>query len=182
MTGEALYSLRKVNVDVADADGDGVTDTLDRRQRDHWGWYVGGEVQPWRRLAGGVRFDWSQYPADPGYEWSVEPYVTLWPSEFLRFRLAYKRTDRSTQTRDQFNLNGGSARTVDELLLPGHVLPRRPPRASLLGGEDMRRTVLVMLVMLSAAGLLPPNAQAAPGSSGSSRPFPISNRSRRPWG
>ena len=115
MTGEALYSLRKVNVDV-DADGDGVTDTLDRRQRDHWGWYVGGEVQPWRRLAGGVRFDWSQYPADPGYEWSVEPYVTFWPSEFLRFRLAYKRTDRSTQTRDQFNLNGGSARTVDELL------------------------------------------------------------------
>jgi hypothetical protein len=115
VTGEALYSLRKVNVEV-DSDGDGVTDSQDRRQRNHWGWYLGGEVQPWRRVAGGVRFDWSQYPADPGYEWSVEPYVTFWPSEFLRFRLAYKRTDRSTQTRDQFNLNGGSARTVDELL------------------------------------------------------------------
>jgi hypothetical protein len=115
VTGEALYSLRKVNVEV-DSDSDGVTDSQDRRQRNHWGWYLGGEVQPWRRVAGGVRFDWSQYPADPGYEWSVEPYVTFWPSEFLRFRLAYKRTDRSTQTRDQFNLNGGSARTVDELL------------------------------------------------------------------
>jgi hypothetical protein len=115
VTGEALYSLRKVNVDV-DADGDGVTDTVDKKQRNHWGWYLGGEVQPWRRVAGGVRFDWSQYPADPGYEYSIEPYVSFWPSEFLRFRLAYKRTDRSTQTRDAVNLNGGSARTVDELL------------------------------------------------------------------
>jgi hypothetical protein len=115
VTGEALYSLRKVNVDV-DADGDGVTDTVDKKQRNHWGWYLGGEVQPWRRVAGGVRFDWSQYPADPGYEYSIEPYVSFWPSEFLRFRLAYKRTDRSTQTRDAVNLSGGSARTVDELL------------------------------------------------------------------
>jgi hypothetical protein len=115
VTGEALYSLRKVDVDV-DTDGDGEADTLERRQRNHWGWYLGGEVQPWRRVAGGVRFDWSQYPADPGYEYSIEPYVSFWPSEFLRFRLAYKRTDRSTQTRDAVNLNGGSARTVDELL------------------------------------------------------------------
>jgi hypothetical protein len=115
VTGEALYSLRKVNVDV-DADGDGVTDTVDKKQRNHWGWYLGGEVQPWRRVAGGARFDWSQYPADPGYEYSIEPYVSFWPSEFLRFRLAYKRTDRSTQTRDAVNLSGGSARTVDELL------------------------------------------------------------------
>jgi hypothetical protein len=115
VTGEALYSLRKVNVEV-DTDEDGVPDALDRRGRNHWGWYLGGEVQPWRRWAGGVRFDWSQYPENPGYEYSVQPYISFWPSDFLRFRLAYKRTDRSTQTRDAFNLNDASARKVDELL------------------------------------------------------------------
>ena len=115
VTGEALYSLRQVNIDV-DSDGDGVTDSLDRRRRNHWGWYLGAEVQPWRRWAGGLRFDWSQYPQNPGYEYSIEPYVSFWPSEFLRFRLGYKRTDRSTQTREAFNLNDASARRVDEIL------------------------------------------------------------------
>ena len=113
LTGEALYSLRQFNVDV-DADGDGVTDSLDKKRKNRWGWYLGGEVQPWRRWAGGLRFDWSQYPENPGAERSIEPYISFWPSEFLRFRAAYKRTDRTH--RDGFDLNGGSARTVDEFL------------------------------------------------------------------
>ena len=116
VTGEALLSIRQFNVS-ADTDGDGVPDTLERRNKNRWGWYLGGEVQPWRRVAGGVRYDWSQFPQNPGMEWAVEPYISFWPSEFLRFRLAYKHTERTTQTRDLFNLNGGSARSVDELLL-----------------------------------------------------------------
>jgi hypothetical protein len=115
LTGEALYSIRKVDVGV-DVDGDGAIDQVDKRQRNHWGWYTGLEVQPFRRWAGGVRYDWSQYPVNPGWEWAIEPYLTFWPSEFLRFRLAWKHTDRSTQTRDAFNLNDSSARKVDELL------------------------------------------------------------------
>jgi type II secretory pathway pseudopilin PulG len=115
LTGEALYSLRNVDVGV-DVDGDGAIDQVDKRQRNHGGWYLALEVQPFRRWAGGVRYDWSQYPINPGWEWAVEPYITFWPSEFLRFRLAYKHTDRSPQTRDAFNLNGASARKVDELL------------------------------------------------------------------
>ena len=115
VTGEALYSLRKADVGV-DVDGDGAIDQVDKRQRNHFGWYTGLEVQPFRRWAGGVRYDWSQYPINPGWEWAIEPYVSFWPSEFLRFRLAYKRTDRSPQTRDAFNLNDSSARKVDELL------------------------------------------------------------------
>ncbi len=115
VTGEALYSLRTADVGV-DVDGDGTIDRVDKRQRDHFGWYTGLEVQPFRRWAGGFRYDWSQYPVNPGWEWAVEPYVTFWPSEFLRFRLAYKHTDRSPQTRDAFNLNDSSARKVDELL------------------------------------------------------------------
>jgi len=115
LTGEALYSLRKVDVGV-DLDGDGAIDQVDKRQRNHGGYYAGLEVQPFRRWAGGVRYDWSQYPINPGWEWAIEPYVSFWPSEFLRFRLAYKHTDRSTQTRDAFNLNDASARKVDEIL------------------------------------------------------------------
>jgi type II secretory pathway pseudopilin PulG len=114
-TGEGLYSMRKADVGV-DVDGDGAIDQVDKRQRNHSGLYAGLEVQPFRRWAGGVRYDWSQYPTNPGWEWAVEPYISFWPSEFLRFRLAYKHTDRSPQTRDAFNLNDSSARKVDELL------------------------------------------------------------------
>jgi uncharacterized coiled-coil protein SlyX len=113
VTGEALYSIRQFNVQ-GDPTGTGVIET-EKRQKNSWGWYVGGEVQPWRRWAGGFRYDWSQFLQTPGLEQAIEPYISFWPSEFLRFRLAYKHTARTTQTIDAFNLNGGSARTVDEL-------------------------------------------------------------------
>jgi hypothetical protein len=45
----------------------------------------------------------------------VEPYVAFMPTEFLRFRLGYKHTERDK--RDAFGDNGASARIVDELLL-----------------------------------------------------------------
>lgn len=116
LTGEALYALRRVNVDV-DTDGDGIVDRVIKQERDRFGWYLGGEVQPFRRWAGGLRYDWSQFPENPGSERSVEPYLTFWPSEFLRFRLAYKNTERTH--RDGFDANGGSARRVDEVLFQG---------------------------------------------------------------
>src|SRR5207244_1758413 len=94
VTGEAIYSLRRVLVGV-DTDGDGLTDLIKKRERDRFGWYTSAEVQPFRRWAAGVRYDWSEFPANPGKERSVEPYITFWPSEFLRFRLAYKNTDRT---------------------------------------------------------------------------------------
>ena len=118
VTGEGLYSMRKVPVGV-DTDQDGIIDRVDKRSRNHSGWYTAVEVQPFRRWAGGLRYGWSQYPSNPGWEWAIEPYLTFWPSEFLRFRLAYKHTDRSPQTREAFNLNGGSARLVDEILFQG---------------------------------------------------------------
>jgi len=99
---EGIYSIRRVENDLGE-----------KTTRDRFGWYAYAEVQPWRRWAGGVRYDWSQFPVDPGREWAVEPYVTFWPSEFLRFRLAYKHTERSQ--REAFSDNGGSGRLVDEL-------------------------------------------------------------------
>jgi hypothetical protein len=116
VTGEAIYSLRRVLVEV-DTDGDDLIDRITKRERDRFGWYLGGEVQPWRRWAAGVRYDWSQFPVNPGSERAVEPYITFWPSEFLRFRLAYKNTERTH--RDGFDANGGSARRVDEVLFQG---------------------------------------------------------------
>jgi len=80
---------------------------------------VGGEVQPFRtgqlaRWAAGLRYDWTQYPVMRGREWAIGPYLAFMPSEFLRFRLGYKYTERAD--RAGFTDNGGSARKVDEIL------------------------------------------------------------------
>jgi hypothetical protein len=50
-----------------------------------------------------------------GSAWALEPYITFWPSEFLRFRLAYKHTDRSPAAAS--GLGGG--RNIDEVFLQG---------------------------------------------------------------
>jgi hypothetical protein len=105
--GEWLYSNRKV--DVFDDAGAG-----EDRTRKRNGWYAYAEVQPWQRWLGGVRYDWTQYPVDPGNEWAVEPYIAFSPSEFLRFRLAYKHTDRSQRVTGPDDR--GSARVFDEIL------------------------------------------------------------------
>ena len=112
--------MRRVNVSGEDVDGDGVPDTPDeKRNRNRFGWWGYGELQPFRfgplsLWSAGFRYDWSEYPQNPGHEWAVQPYLSFMPSEFLRFRLGYKHTERSS--RDGINLNGGSARNVDELL------------------------------------------------------------------
>ena len=85
-----------------------------REDKDRFGWYGWAEVQPWRQWAFGARYDATQYPGMPGFQWAVEPYLAYLPSEFLRFRAAYKHTERTH--RDGFDANGGSGRVVDELL------------------------------------------------------------------
>jgi hypothetical protein len=105
---EGIYSIRRVEI------GED-TGVFEKRTRDRFGWYGWAELQPWRRWALGARYDSTQYPVNPGWQWAIEPYVTFLPSEFLRFRLGYKHTERTH--RDGFDLNGGSARLVDELLL-----------------------------------------------------------------
>ena len=115
---EALMARRRATV-VGDPDGDGLEST-EQRQRRRMGWYVYAEVQPWRRWLGGVRYDDTQFPLAPGREWAIEPYLAFLPSEFLRFRLAYKHTERSH--RSPFNDSGAGARLVDELLFQATFL------------------------------------------------------------
>ena len=64
-------------------------------ERDAYGYYLWADVQPWRQWLVGLRHDWTEFPNQSGHEWAVEPYVVWMPSEFLRFRLGYKYTDRS---------------------------------------------------------------------------------------
>ena len=120
LLGEMIYQNRRVNVPGADTNGDGVPDTPgEKRTRNRWGWYLGGEVQPFRvgqlaRWAAGFRYDWTEFPTVRGHEWAAGPYLAFMPSEFLRFRLGYKYTERDK--RDGFSDNESSARKVDEIL------------------------------------------------------------------
>jgi len=84
---------------------------------ERFGWYGAAEVQPWRRWSFGARYDSTQYPDAPGRQWAVEPYVSFFPSEFLRFRLAYKHTEKSHRDVSDLLGNGGSSRIADELFL-----------------------------------------------------------------
>jgi hypothetical protein len=72
-----------------------------------YGYYVWADLQPWRRWVFGLRYDWTEFPDGPGHAWAIGPYISFMPSEFLRFRLGFKHTERS---------GVGDPRTIDELL------------------------------------------------------------------
>ncbi len=118
--GEAIFAHRKVTV--GGEAGDETTEALARRlrqepgegvseTRDPYGYYVWVDVQPWKRWLFGLRYDWTEFPDSPGREWALEPYLAWMPSEFLRFRLGYKYTDRSNV--------GSGPDTLSELFLQG---------------------------------------------------------------
>jgi hypothetical protein len=109
VAGEALYSSRRLQME------DEATGISSSVRRDRYGWYAYAEIQPWRRWLFGARYDWTEFPVDPGREWAVEPYIAFMPSEFLRFRLAYKHTERSREIGGEEA--GSRGRIVDELLL-----------------------------------------------------------------
>ncbi len=93
------------------------------RQRDSQGFYVYGGLQPFNhgelsKWLLGFRYDRTQYPAASGTEWAVQPFLSYYPSEFLRFRLGYKQTTRSQCCSYlDFQDNGGSAKQVSEYFL-----------------------------------------------------------------
>ena len=102
--GELIFAHRKVAV--GGEEGGETTEALVRRlpqepgeavfeTRDVYGYYVWVDVQPWKQWLFGLRYDWTELPDGPGREWALEPYLAWMPSEFLRFRLGYKYTNRS---------------------------------------------------------------------------------------
>jgi hypothetical protein len=119
--GEILFAHRNNLVPPATSGNGEIAEALARRRlaqdttgpaaefekRDVYGFYLWTEVQPWQRWVFGLRYDWTEDPASPGHEWAIGPYLSFFTTEFLRFRLGYKHTERS---------GFGSPSTIDELL------------------------------------------------------------------
>ena len=137
--GEGMWSIRRrlvtrddvipggtVPGDLIDTDGDGIPDTPgpdvalpgipitvgNHRTFTRFGYYLYAELQPFRRWAFGARYDYVEELLR-GREKAIEPYISFYPSEFLRFRLGYKLTNRSQD--EGFSANEASARKVDEI-------------------------------------------------------------------
>jgi hypothetical protein len=138
--GEGIWSIRRRTVtrdfvipgaiivpgELIDTDGDGIPDTLgpdilepdsiltvgNHRTFTRFGYYLYAELQPFKRWAFGARYDYVEQLIR-GREKAIEPYVSFFPSEFLRFRLGYKLTERSSDA--GFSANEASARKVNEL-------------------------------------------------------------------
>lgn len=105
---EGVWSIRRTTVS-----GDVDTETrFENRTRNRFGWYGYAELQPWRRWAFAARYDSSQFPENPGREWAIQPYVSFFPSDFLRFRLGWKHTERDRAS--LFSANDTTARIVNE--------------------------------------------------------------------
>jgi hypothetical protein len=118
VAGEFLQAWRTNLVTQTSIDpttGDQI-DTTSKQKTTPTGFYVYAEVQPFRRWLGGVRYDNSEYLQFSGRQWAVEPYIAFKPSEFLRFRLAYKYTHFDAQA--SANLGGPpGAQNINEVLL-----------------------------------------------------------------
>jgi hypothetical protein len=87
-----------------------------------FGFYVYAEVQPFKRWLAGVRYDNSEFLQFAGRQWAVEPYIAFQPSDFLRFRLAYKHTYFNAPA--VANLGGPSngSQSINEILFQATFL------------------------------------------------------------
>ena len=128
LAGETVWGLARRPLAFGDPDGDGIFTEEQSTGRRH-GWYAFVELQPWQKWLGGVRYDWTQATdGRSGAEWAIEPYVGFILSEFLRFRLAYKHTDRSRRFGSAEIIR--SETSFDEVLFQASFVlgahPRRP--------------------------------------------------------
>ncbi|MFQ5658137.1 MAG: hypothetical protein ACE5G5_11390 [Candidatus Methylomirabilales bacterium] len=90
LQAEGLYSHRQ-------------TRDTDLDDKNRYGGYVFGDYRLSRHWGVGTRLGYSQFPEEGGREWAVSPYVTFWTSDFLRFRLQYKHTDRNFADAEDIN-------------------------------------------------------------------------------
>jgi hypothetical protein len=69
-----------------------------------------------------VRYDNSEFLQFAGRQWAVEPYIAFQPSDFLRFRLAYKHTYFNAPA--VANLGGPSngSQSINEILFQATFL------------------------------------------------------------
>jgi hypothetical protein len=118
VAGEWLQAWRNDVVTTVSFDPDTgeESQTTSRQRRTPSGYYVYVQVQPFRRWLGGVRYDNAEYLQFAGRQWAIEPYIAFQPSDFLRFRLAYKHTHFNAAA--SANLGGPQgAQAINEVLL-----------------------------------------------------------------
>jgi hypothetical protein len=131
VAGEWLQAWRKDLVTTVSFDPDTGEEfeTTSRQKTTPSGFYVYAEVQPFQRWLGGVRYDNAEYLQFSGRQWAVEPYIAFKPSEFLRFRLAYKHTHFNAAA--SANLGGPEgAQSINEVLLQAtFILGAHPSHA-----------------------------------------------------
>ncbi len=117
VAGEWLQAWRNNLVTSTSIDpetGDEITITS-KQKTTPFGYYVYAEVQPFKRWLAGVRYDNSEFLQFSGRQWAVEPYIAFQPSDFLRFRLAYKHTYFNAAA--SANLGGPEgAQNINEIL------------------------------------------------------------------
>jgi hypothetical protein len=118
VAGEWLQAWRNDLVTTVSFDPDTGEEfeTTSKQKTTPSGFYAYAQVQPFRRWLGGVRYDNSEYLQFSGRQWAVEPYIAFQPSDFLRFRLAYKHTHFNAAA--SANLGGPEgAQSINEVLL-----------------------------------------------------------------
>jgi hypothetical protein len=123
VAGELLQAWRTNLVSTTSIDpetGEEITATA-KQKTTPFGYYVYAELQPFKRWLAGVRYDNSEFLQFSGRQWAVEPYIAFQPSDFLRFRLAYKYTHFNAAA--SANLGGPpGAQNIQEVLLQATFL------------------------------------------------------------
>ena len=195
--GELLYQMRKVKTEtevvteVTDDEG-GVTETteiISRKQTlNRVGWYLYGEVQPFRfgwlsGLSAGFRYDWTEYPINPGHQWAVEPYLTL---QAVRVPALPCRLQAHGGQYAGLLHEHGLRQRADQgrVLLPVDLHPGRAPHTSVLrrGRSRMHTFIRAFIALRHRPRRAGRAAPTPPTRSASSRPRPTSRRSPRSVG
>lgn len=99
LAGQVFYGSGEFE---EDTDADGFIDLTGTRRA--WGYFVYGQYQLDRRWYAGLRYDWTESLENRENEaWRVTPYLSLYVSEFFRFRVAYEFTNSDVHADDDLH-------------------------------------------------------------------------------
>ena len=76
---------------------------IEAGEMDSFGAYLYAQAQFSKRWYVGLRTDWSEIPDDTGGEaWSIGPYASFYPSEFLRLRFGFEHLEKGENPLSSF--------------------------------------------------------------------------------
>lgn len=99
LSGQVFYGSGEFE---EDTDGDGFIDLTGTNRA--WGYFAYGQYKFDKRWYAGLRYDWTEYLENRADEARrITPYVSLYVSEFFRFRVAYEFTDSDVKDDDDLH-------------------------------------------------------------------------------